>query len=529
MSSPRRVWPLPVLMLAMLPALPAAAGAFDPANATLPQLRAALAGHEISSAQLVQYYLGRIRRLDKSGPRINAILRLNPGALAQARRHDADAQRGALRGPLDGIPFLVKDNFDTAGIPTSGGSAALRYSVPRANAFVVQRLLDAGAIVLGKTNMSELAASYGWLGYSSAGGLTLNPWNTRRNASGSSSGSAAGVAADLAPFALGTDASGSVRAPASVTGLVGLRPTLGLLSRGGVMPSALSFDTPGIMARTVRDLALVLDVIAAQDPRDAATLEQPVRERGFAAALESASLRGVRLGVVTNFRGGNPEVDALEQSALRALESQGAVLESLRLPESMEQLWEQVLAPVSEAEFKPQFERYLRSLPATPAQPRTLAQLIRLSAAHPIADSRTPMNPARLQSLRAADATELTDSSAYIRLLSVVMPDVRRQLRALLDSRGLQALVFSTMSCPASARFDVPDPTYACSSADPYRASYVGSVSGYPEITVPAGRASGNMPVGLSFLGAPYSEESLIALAAAFEAASPVRRDATGP
>jgi amidase len=520
-SRRRRVALRCALILIAWPALTNTAGTFEPANATLPQLRAALDAREISSAQLVQFYLRRIERFNKAGERINAMMTLNPKALEQARARDADAARGARRGPLDGIPFIVKDNFDTAGIPTTGGSAALRHSVPASNAFVVQRLLDAGAILLGKTNMSELAASYGRLGYSSAGGLTLNPYNTRRNASGSSSGSAAGVAADFAPFSLGTDASGSIRAPASVTGLVGLRPTLGLLSRSGVMPSALSFDTPGIMARTVADLAIVLDVIAAEDAGDAATIGQPERARGFVSALAAPSLKGMRLGVVTNFRGGNPEVDAVEQAAFHALESQGAILETLRLPEAMEQLWDSVLVPVSEAEFKPQFERYLRSLPT--AQPRTLAQLIRLSAAPAIANSATPMNPARLESLRVADATNLTDSAAYIRLLSVVMPDLRRQLHALLDAHGLQALVFSTMSCPASPRFDIDDPGYLCRSDDPYRASYLGSVTGFPEITAPAGRVSGQMPVGISFLGTPYSEASLLALAAAFEAAQPAR------
>jgi amidase len=189
----------------------------------------------------------------------------------------------------------------------------------------------------------------------------------------------------------------------------------------------------------------------------------------------------------------------------------------------MEQLWNSVLAPVSEAEFRPQFERYLRSLPPAPGQPRTLTQLIRLSAAPAIADSATPMNPARLQSLRVDDATELTDSPAYIRLVSVEMPDLRQQLRSLLHRHGLRALVFATMSCPASPRFDIEDPSYVCSSDDPYRASYPGSATGFPELTVPADRVSGNMPVGLSFLGAPYSEESLIALAAAFEAVHPAR------
>jgi len=201
--------------------------AFSPANATIEQLRAALDSGQVSSEQLVRYYLDRIERFDKRGPRINALISLNPNALDEARRLDAEAGNKPRKGILYGIPFIAKDNYNTAGLATSGGSAALRNSVPRRNAFVVQKLLDRGAILIGKSNMSELAASYGRLSYSSAGGLTVNPYNTARDVSGSSSGSAAAVAADFAVFALGTDTGGSVRAPANVAGLVGLRPTLG--------------------------------------------------------------------------------------------------------------------------------------------------------------------------------------------------------------------------------------------------------------------------------------------------------------
>src|SRR6185437_8767267 len=233
--------------------LRAAADGFIPADAGLEQLRAALDGGRIASVQLVRYYLDRIERFDKKGPHINALIALNPDVLKQAAQRDADGRTRTGKGLLYGIPFIAKDNYDTAGVATSGGSAALMHSLPPSNAFVVQKLLDQGALLLGKANMSELAASYGRLGYSSAGGLTVNPYNTARNASGSSSGSAAAVAADFAAFALSTDTSGSLRGPASVTGLVGVRPTLGLTSRSGVIPLSLTFDTTGVLARSVRD------------------------------------------------------------------------------------------------------------------------------------------------------------------------------------------------------------------------------------------------------------------------------------
>src|SRR3984957_4757822 len=259
----------------MAAAYAAGAAPFDPGYRSIAELRAALDSRRISSEELVTYYLGRIERLDKHGPRINALITLNPRALDEARGADAHALTARAGSPLRGIPFIVKDNYDTAGIATSGGAAALARSVPCSNAFVVQRLLDGGAILIGKANMSELAASYGRLGYSSAGGLTLNPYNTARDVSGSSSGSAAAVAADFAAFALGTDTGGSIRGPANVAGLVGLRPTLGLTSRGGVIPASLTFDTTGVLARTVKDLAIVLDAIAGADAEDAATLQQP--------------------------------------------------------------------------------------------------------------------------------------------------------------------------------------------------------------------------------------------------------------
>jgi amidase len=503
------------LILAML-SLPTFAGdGRTLKNAGIGQLHAALASGRLTSEQLVRYYLDRIARFDKAGPHINALISLNPAALEEARRLDAE-DRGSprRRGLLYGIPFVVKDNYDTAGIPTSGGSAALEESIPSSNAFVVQRLLDQGAVLIGKANMSELAASYGRLGYSSAGGLTVNPYNTARDVSGSSSGSAAAVAADFAAFALGTDTSGSLRGPANVVGLVGVRPTLGLTSRSGVIPLSLTFDTTGVITRSVKDAAIVLDVISGPDPRDAATLEQPA-DYGYAARLGSTSLKGVRLGVIMNFRGGNSDVDGIEKTALDNLEAQGAILVPITLPKEFESLWDRVLDPVGEAEFKPQLERYLQTL--APTQPKTLAQLIDQSASPPVANSLTPVNPKRLEGLRQADRTLLTDSPTYIRILTRIIPKLRQQLRALVADNRLQAFVFSTMSCPASPRFDRADPSYRCSSDDPYKAAYVASAAGFPEITVPVGVDSANIPVGYSFMGLPHTEGQLFRLADALQ------------
>jgi amidase len=494
-----------------------ASGAFDPAGATIPQLRAALDSGAISDIQLVRYYLDRIKRFDKSGPRINALINLNVDALKQARRIDAELKIKSSRSALFGIPFIVKDNFNTAGIPTSAGSAALKHSVPQTNASAVQKLLDQGAILIGKANMSELASSYGRLGYSSAGGLTLNPYNTSRNVSGSSSGSAAAVAADFAAFALGTDTSGSIRGPADVAGLFGLRPTRGLISRGGVVPLSPTFDTVGILARTPHDVAIVLDTIAGPDATDAATLDGPRSQVSYADGIDHGSLRGVRLGVVGNFRGGNDEVDGAEQDVLNTLNDQGAVLIPVTLPNAFEHLWDSVMGPVGQAELRPQLERYLRTLPA--GQPKTLAELIHASNISRERESSNPINPALLKALREAQASDLTDSPTYNIILTQLIPTLRQELQALMASQNLRALVFSTMSCPASPRFDTPDPHYICRSDDSYKASYIAATVGFPEVTVPVAQISNNLPVGYSFLGLPHSEAQLLGLANAMQQA----------
>jgi amidase len=480
--------------------------------ATIEELRTALCEGVLTCERLIQHHLDRIARFDQVGPRINALITVNPNALEQARQLDRDRAKGVMHaGTLYGIPFIAKDNIDTLGVATSGGSAALRHSVPSANATVIQQLLDQGAILLGKANMSELAASHGWFGYGSASGLTLNPFNTARDAAGSSSGSAAAVAAEFAPFALGTDTAGSVRAPASVAGVVGLRPTLGLVSCSGVIPLALSFDTPGVLARSVQDIATVLDVIAGAYP-------QATPSAGYSPD-PAPSLVGVRLGVVSNFRGGNAEVDGVEDAARARLAAAGAVLVAVELPAPFADLWNTLLRPVGEAEFMPQFERYLGTLDVS--QPKTLAQVIAIGESRDVVNSRYPVNPARLEALRVAAASVPEDGSAHAGRVQRDISAIRQQLAAVMHGGKFEALVFSTMSCPASPRFDRPDPSYCCTDVDPYRAGYVAAAAGYPEISVPAGRVSANIPVGISFLGLPRTERCLLTIAKAFELSSP--------
>lgn len=476
---------------------------------TLADMRHALNNGTISSEQLVQHYLDNIRANNHQGQNINALVTINDQAIDQARQWDAERAKNpkAQYAPLAGIPFVVKDNFDTAGMVTSGGSYVLRSSVPNQDAFTVKKLIDGQAILLGKANLSELAASFGWFGYSSFGGQTLNPKNTKRDASGSSSGSAASVAAAFAPFALGSDTSGSIRAPASVTGTVGFRPSLGLISRSGIIPLSLAFDTGGVITNSVLDQAIVLDAIKGQDKSDPATLDLVADKIQFEPALSRSSLQGKTIGVITNFKGGNPEVDAVFKTAQETLGKRGAHVVSIELPKAFETLWSDVLGPVGESEFKPQFERYLATL--NPSQPRTLAQFLDLAKKNQAENGPHGMNPARLAGLEAVSNSTSTDSPQYISILSRKIPQLRAELIGIMRKNKVDSLFFATINCPASVVHGVTDDSYVCKSGDTYASSYIASATGFPEITVPAGTIKGNLPVGVSFLGG-YGEDAKV-------------------
>ncbi|MDX2274467.1 MAG: amidase family protein, partial [Hyphomonadaceae bacterium] len=314
----------------------ATAPAYEVTERSIAQLQADLSAGEVTSEQLVRAYLARVERLDDSGPELNAVLAINPDALAEARAMDAERAAGRLRGPLHGVPILIKDNIEAAGpLPTTAGSLALAENVTGRDAYVVQRLREAGAIILGKTNLSEWAnirSSMSSSGWSALGGLTRNPYALDRNACGSSSGSGAAAAASLGAAAIGTETDGSIVCPSAINGLVGIKPTLGLVSRFGIVPISSAQDTAGPMGRNVRDAALLLTAMAGSDARDAQTHEADARRTDYAAGLSGDALRGARIGVLRFQAGFHPAVDARFNAALETLRAAGAELVDIADP-----------------------------------------------------------------------------------------------------------------------------------------------------------------------------------------------------
>ncbi|MGF1517869.1 MAG: amidase family protein [Nodosilinea sp.] len=514
--------PLAAVVSVAIAAPPAAAEMFELQEATIADVQAAFAASRLTSAELVQLYLNRIDAYEAQGPAINALITVNPEALTQAAAMDAARAAGELMGPLHGIPIILKDNYDTADLPTTAGSAVLAGSIPPSNGFVVQRLLEAGAIVLAKANMSEFALSYGRLGYSSRGGLTLNPYNLNRDASGSSSGTAAAIAANFALFGTGTDTAGSVRGPAAVTGLVGIKPTLGLVSRQGIVPLTLSFDVAGPMARTVTDAAIALGVMAAPDAADPRTLKSGEDIPDYTQFLDATALAGRRIGIARDFMGGNPEVDGLTEAAIAQLEALGATVVDVTFPEDLLSPWQYMAAAVTN-EFKPQIEAYLATL--SPGLPTSLARLIESSQSPEIANSATPINPARLEGLEEALASQGLADTGLLYSLSNQIPAVRQAIQAVLADYDVEAVVYPTMACPASPIYTLEsDPDYVCNVGDPYTAGYLANISGFPDITVPMGFTAAGLPVGLSFMAEAYSEPKLIGYAYAYEQATNFRR-----
>lgn len=496
---------------------------FDPFEKSIDEISAALDNNEITSEELVHYYLERIEAYDKKGPTINAITTLNSQALETAKKLDAERKSKGPRSKLHGIPIVVKDNYDVKGLPNTAGSVALKNTYPTQDAFTIKKLTDAGAIIIAKANLSELAASYGRLGYSSLGGLTLNPYNLNRDASGSSSGTAAAVAANFAVFGLGTDTSGSIRGPSNVAGLVGIRPTLGLTSRSGVIPSSLAFDTTGPMARTVTDTAIALSFMAGVDRNDPQTMKSAGHIiEDYSADLNKDALQDARVGVVRDFFGDNAEVDSINNKALETMEELGAEVVPVSFSEKTQYLWTPVIGPINSADFKSQFEEYLSRLPE--GQPKTLEEVIKIMESPEVVNSETPVNPARLEGLKEDLAQAVfKDTPEYNNILMKEIPEVRNEIQTILKENNLDAIVFPTLSCPASPRYDKEDPTYVCEAYDTYAAGYIASATGFPEITVPAGATKEDLPVGISFLSSAYSEQTLFDLAYSFEQATKAR------
>jgi len=477
--------------------------------------QAALTDGRTTSEQLVRAYLERIERIDRAGPKLNAVIALNPHAVDDARRLDAERKAGKIRGPLHGVTVLLKDNIEAGDLPTTAGSLALAANATGRDAPIVKRLTDAGAIVLGKTNLSEWANFRGARsisGWSAVGGLVRNPYSLDRTACGSSSGSGAAVAAGLAAFAIGTETDGSVTCPASTNGIVGLKPTVGLVSRTYIVPISPEQDTAGPMTRTVADAAAMLNVIAGSDPTDPATKDADAHKANYLAGLKRDALKGARIGVLFPWKGRSPQTDKVFDAALQALRDQGAVLVDVKgLEDAVASKLGDLESESLRTEFKAAMDAYLASTPAA-VKSRTLADLIAFNKAEP-----RELVLFGQESFEAAQAKPPLSDPAYKEQRATARKLARDTLDKLLADNKLDAIV-----SPSGGPPSIVDPV----NGSPFfgSPSRLPAVSGYPHLTVPAGYASG-LPVGISFIGPEWSDARLLALGYAFEQATRARRE----
>lgn len=503
----------------------AAEPAFRFAEATIDDLQARMAAGTLTARELTAAYLERIAQIDRAGPKLNAIIELNPDALALADKLDAERKAGRVRGPLHGMPILLKDNIATADrMETTAGSLALVGLKPPRDAHLVARLREAGAVILGKTNLSEWANFRGERsisGWSGRGGQTLNPYALDRTPSGSSSGSAVAVAANLCVAAIGTETNGSILSPSAVNGIVGLKPTVGAVSRSGVIPIAASLDTAGPMTRTVRDAALVLAALAGADARDDATRELPPAVAAeWGKPLRAGALRGARIGVVRS-AGLRPALEKVFAEAIAAIRAAGADLIEIGEFPGLAAAG----APRIEVmlyEMKAGIDAYLRELgPASPM--KTLADVIRFND-----ENRAREQPLFGQQYftRSQAKGPLTDA-AYLAALETCRRIARTEgIDALTAKHRLDAFV----AIGSAAGLLVPladgasDPVFGARGPNSGGAVAAAAMAGYPSLTVPAAQVAG-LPVGLIFFGQAWSEARLLALAADFESHTRARRE----
>jgi amidase len=490
---------------------------FELDETTITDLHAAMKSGKYTARSITEKYLDRIHEIDKRGPAINSIIELNPDALAIADALDKEMRDKGPRGPLHGIPVLIKDNIDTADrMMTTAGSLALSGSIAPRDSFVAQRLREAGAVILGKTNLSEWAnfrSSHSSSGWSGRGGQTRNPYSLDRNPCGSSSGSGAATAANLCAIAVGTETDGSVTCPSSINGLVGIKPTLGLVSRSGIIPIAHSQDTAGPMTRTVTDAAILLGALAGIDPNDAITNESRGKAQpDYTKFLDPNGLRGARIGVARKVFGFSEKVDALMTAALDTMKHLGAeIIDPADLP-SMGKYGDSELQ-VMLYEFKADLNAYLARLgPKAPVH--TLQDIIDFNDRN--ADKEMPFFGQDMM-IKAQEKGPLS-TPAYLQALKKDHDLSRKQgIDAVMAKYKLDALVAPT--APPAWPIDLAngDPSGGGGFTGP------AAVAGYPHITVPAGHVFG-LPVGISFVGKAYTEPVLIRLAFAYEQATKFRK-----
>jgi amidase len=492
---------------------------FEFEEVTLGELAEGMKSGKYTARSIAEQYLARIEALDRQGPALHSVIEVNPDALSIADALDKERKENNLHGPLHGIPILIKDNIDTADrMATTAGSLALVGSQPSKDAFLVQQLRRAGAVILGKTNLSEWAnirSNRSTSGWSGRGGLTRNPYALDRNTSGSSSGSAVAVTANLCVVAVGTETDGSVVSPSSHNGIVGFKPTVGLISRTGVIPISHTQDTAGPMARTVRDAAVLMGVLAGFDPEDKATEES--RGKSFAdytQYLDPKGLQGARIGVVRKLFGFHRMVDAISNHAIDIMKQQGATIIDPADIATLGKLSD-IEMTVLLYEFKAGLNAYLARLgPNTPVH--SLREIIQYNEKN----EKTEMPYFGQDIFLQADAKGPLTSKEYVKALKACNTLSRKEgIDAVMKKHKLDALVAPTDG-PAWLTDFITGDHYIGGSSTP------AAVAGYPSITIPAGFVYG-LPIGISFFGGAWSEPTLLKLAYAFEQATKVRRKPT--
>jgi amidase len=481
---------------------------------TIEQLQQGYANGDFTVTEVVQAYLDRIEAIDDAGPMLNAVIQVNPDAMAIAAQLDAELKEGKARGPMHGVPVLLKDNIDTHdGMETTAGSRALLGSHPLKDSFVAEKLREAGAVIIGKANLSEWANFRGNLsssGWSGVGGQTKNPYILDRNPCGSSSGSAVAVSANLCMIAIGTETNGSIVCPSTTNGIVGIKPTVGLLSRSGIVPISFTQDTPGPMARTVRDAAIALGALTGIDPADSKTEESEGRYLSdYTPFLKDDALNGKRIGWYTSARGQHYKVDTLMQKAVDYIRSQGA--EVIEIDNIYNREAGSLSFEVMLYEFKDGLNNYFASLGGD-APVKNVEELIEFNK-----NDTVELRYFDQELLLEAQKRGTVESNEFLVILEKMHRLVRDEgIDRVMKDNNLDAFIAPTGS-PAWKTDLINGDSYTVSSSSP------AAISGYPNVTVPMGFVDG-LPVGISFFGRAWSEPLLIGLAYAYEAGTKFRR-----
>lgn len=481
---------------------------------TIDELQKKMKSKEYTSRSITELYLKRIEDIDKSGPKLNSVIEINKDALAMADARDKEREKGKIRGPLHGIPVLIKDNINTGdNMHTTAGVLALADNFAKQDAFIAHQLREAGAVILGKTNLSEWAnfrSSHSTSAWSSRGGQTKCPYILDRNPSGSSAGSGSAAAANLCAIAIGTETDGSIVSPSSVNGLVGIKPTVGLWSRTGIIPISKTQDTAGPMARTVRDAAILLGALAGVDPRDSVTLNSKGKaEADYTKFLDADGLKGKRIGVEKNGLKVNPAMDKLFQKALDTLKSKGATIVEVELIKALKETGNAEFT-VLIYEFKDGVNKYLAD---SNSKMKSLADVVDFNKKN----EAKAMPYFKQETLELALTKGDLNTKEYLDALKKSTEISRNAIDTILKTNKLDAIVAPTNG------FAICIDLINGDNDNSFGFSTPAAMAGYPHITVPMGQYN-ELPAGISFISTAYREADIIKLAYAYEQASKLRK-----